>query len=145
MTTYSRILVPLDLGEHTGRILNHAKVMAERFGASLELLYCVPNPIIPDATGLLNPYSPAILEEARGEAEQALGHLLTDPERTAFHAQATALIGDPLTTIVGHARRHKSDLIVMGTHGRTGFTHLFLGSVAERVVREAPCPVLTIR
>lgn len=145
MTTYSRILVPLDLGDHTGRILEHARMIAGRFGGSLELLYCVPNPTFPDATGLLNPYSPAMLEDARSEATQTLGRLLTDDERKVFHAQANAVIGDPLMTIVEYARLRKSDLIVMGTHGRTGLTHLFLGSVAERVVREAPCPVLTVR
>jgi nucleotide-binding universal stress UspA family protein len=145
MTTYSRILVALDLGDHTGRILQHARAIAERFGGSLELLYCVANPMFPDATGLLNPYEPALIEEARGDAQRTLSGLLTDDERTALNVKATALIGDPLRTIVEHAARQNSDLIVMGTHGRTGLTHMFLGSVAERVVREAPCPVLTVR
>jgi nucleotide-binding universal stress UspA family protein len=66
-------------------------------------------------------------------------------ERERFKAKATVKIGDPLVEIVDHARLEHADLIVMGTHGRTGVSHLFLGSVAERAVRTAHCPVMTVR
>ena len=144
MTTYSRILVPIDLGEQSRHILQHAKAIADRFDSSIELLYCVPNPVIPDATGLLSPLSPEWLDEARGDAQQKLNDMLTGDECARYRAKATVLVGDPLHEIVEHARRQSVHLIVMGTHGRTGLTHMFLGSVAERDVRTAPCPVLTV-
>src|SRR5262249_39737752 len=125
-------LVALDLGGHTGRVLEHAKSVARHFGAAIELLYCVQNPSFPDATGLLAPTSPAALEDARADALRSMEALVTDAERTRFTVHVTALVGDPLTAIVEHAKRKDVDLIVMGTHGRTGLTHMFLGSVAER-------------
>jgi universal stress protein A len=82
---------------------------------------------------------------AKHEARQRLDAALTLTERERFKARSVVGIGDPLSEIVDYARTEHINLIVMGTHGRTGVSHLFLGSVAERVVRTAPCPVLTVR
>ena len=144
MTTYARILVPVDLGEQSQQVLQHAKAIADRFGSSLDLLYCFPNPVFPDATGLINPFSPELIEKARRDTEQELERLLTAAERDRYRSRSVAVVGDPLEDIVAYAKREDIDLIVMGTHGRKGLTHMFLGSVAERVVRAAPCPVLTV-
>jgi nucleotide-binding universal stress UspA family protein len=73
------------------------------------------------------------------------GHSLKGVYRDSVEELASIRTGDPLFEIVEHARTGHVDLIVMGTHGRTGVSHLFLGSVAERVVRTATCPVLTVR
>jgi hypothetical protein len=67
------------------------------------------------------------------------------PDAVEFHATADAVIGTPAWAIIEYAEAHDIDLIVMGTHGRGGMSHLLMGSVAERVVRTAPCPVLTVR
>lgn len=144
MNSYSHILVPVDLGDQSKRVLEQAKTIAERFGSRIDLLYCFPNPQFPDTTGLLNPFSPDVIEEARQDAERQLQGMLPPQDREQFKAKATVTVGDPLVGIVDYAKREGIDLIVMGTHGRTGLTHMFLGSVAERVVRTAPCPVLTI-
>ena len=77
------------------------------------------------------------------DAQQRLDEALTADDRERFHARGVVKMGDPLSEIVEHSRDF--DLVVMGTHGRTGMSHLFLGSVAERVVRSASCPVLTVR
>ena len=145
MSEYARILVPLDLGDRSPHVLGHAKAIADRFNSSIELLYCFPNPTFPDATGLINPFSPELIEEARRDSEAQLERLVTDAERERYRVRTTVLVGDPLDAIVDYAARERVGLIVMGTHGRTGLTHMFLGSVAERVVRTAPCPVLTVR
>ncbi len=141
---YEHILVPVDLGDRSKEVLRHAKALADRFGSRIELLFCFPTPSFPDATGLLNPFSPDMLEDARRDCERQLQGLLSAQESRQYHAKATVLPNDPLDAIADYAKREHVDLIVMGTHGRTGLTHMFLGSVAERVVRTAPCPVLTI-
>ncbi len=145
MKPYAHVLVPVDLGDQSRRILEHAKMVADRFGSRIDLLYCFPNPQFPDATGLLTPFSPDLIEDARKDSERQLGGLLTAKEREQYHVTAVVILGDPLTQITDYAKRADIDLIVMGTHGRSGLTHMFLGSVAERAVRTAPCPVLTVR
>jgi len=71
--------------------------------------------------------------------------LLTEAERSALRARLLTRVGHPFVEVVRYAREESIDLIVMGTHGRGAVGHLLLGSVAERVVRKAPCPVLTVR
>jgi universal stress protein A len=147
MTTYKRILVPLDFSDTSARALEHAKILSERFEGSLELLHVVPNPFMADTTSLYvgMPLPPDFLNELEQDARQRLDAALTFAERERFKARSVVRIGDPLFEIVEHARTGHVDLIVMGTHGRTGVSHFFLGSVAERVVRTAECPVLTVR
>jgi nucleotide-binding universal stress UspA family protein len=145
MTTYKRILVPSDFSDTSARALEHAKSVAERFEASLELLHVVPNPFMANAATLYvgMPLPPDFLNELERDARQRLDEALVD--RQHFKVRSVVKVGDPLLEIVEHARSERVDLIVMGTHGRTGVSHLFLGSVAERVVRTAACPVLTVR
>ena len=85
------------------------------------------------------------LNKLEQDARQRLDAALTSAERDHFKVRSIVRVGDPLFEIVEYARTERVDLIVMGTHGRTGMSHLFLGSVAERVVRTAQCPVLTVR
>ena len=147
MTTYKHILVPLDFSDTSARALEHAKILAERFDAALELLHVVPNPFMANAASLYvgMPLPQDFLNQLEQEARERLEATLTLTERERFQARSVVRIGDPLFEIVDHARSEHVDLIVMGTHGRTGVSHLFLGSVAERVVRTAECPVLTVR
>jgi universal stress protein A len=147
MTTYKRILVPSDFSETSARALEHAKSVAERFEASLELLHVVPNPFMANAATLYvgMPLPPDFLSELDRDPRQRLYEALTEVDRQHFKVRSVVKVGDPLLEIVEHARAERVDLIVMGTHGRTGVSHLFLGSVAERVVRTAACPVLTVR
>ena len=145
MTAPKRILVPLDFSEQSTRALAYAKMLAEVCGASLELLHVVPNPYISDGSGLYTSLPQSFLDNFEREALARLEEALTPAERTSFSVKNSVKTGDPLFEIVEHARLAHVDLIVMGTHGRTGVSHLLLGSVAERVVRNAPCPVVTVR
>jgi nucleotide-binding universal stress UspA family protein len=84
-------------------------------------------------------------DEIEKESRQRLGSLLAETERTTFRAETALLAGNPFLEIIRYARAHNVDLIVMGTHGRGPIAHMLLGSVAEKVVRKSPCPVLTVR
>jgi glycine betaine transporter len=127
---FRRILVPTDFSPTSDLALEHAKALTTKFGGVLEVLHVV---------------SPQIEEAGVRIASDRLARCLTREERDRYGATLTLLIGSPALTIVDHAASCKADLIVMGTHGRTGVTHMLLGSVAERVVRMARCPVLVVR
>jgi nucleotide-binding universal stress UspA family protein len=142
-----KILVPFDFGEPAERALDFARRLAPTFGASIEALYVVPH--LPGAAlpipelGTV-PLAAHAVDEMVSDAETRLREALA-PEDTRYRDLVRAVeVGDPRARIVAHAAATGADLIVMGTHGRTGATRFLLGSVAERVVREATCPVLTI-
>jgi universal stress protein A len=145
MTAPTRILVPLDFSEQSTRALAYAKMLAGAFSASLELMHIVPNPYISDGSGLSTALPQSFLDNFEQDARARLEAALTPAERTSFSVQHVVRSGDPRLEIVEHARLAPVDLIVMGTHGRTGVSHLLLGSVAEQVIRTAPCPVVTVR
>ncbi len=144
-TTLSRILVPTDFSDTSMAALKYATALADVFGAQLHLLHVVDNAIELRAAGDLA-MAPGldIVGDARVRAGDALAQLLTRPERERYRAVLVAEAGAPLAAIVEYAARAHIDLIVMGTHGRGPVAHLLIGSVAENVVRKAPCPVLTV-
>jgi nucleotide-binding universal stress UspA family protein len=145
---FTRILVPTDFSAPSDAALAAAKDFATRFNASIHLVHVLEDPYAvaaysADALGYL---PPGIKDTWRREAEKHLNALLTPAERTQFKATTTVVFGGSAAReIVEHAQDNRIDLIVMGTHGRGGFAHLVVGSVAERVVRTATCPVLTVR
>jgi universal stress protein A len=143
----TRILVPVDFSPHSDQALRYATGLAARSGASIELLHVVDNPFASGAwtSEVYVPNLPEMLETLLGEANKRLTSLKSVPAREGIDIETRVLTGQPAHTIIEHAHAGAFDLIVMGTHGRTGFSHLFVGSVAERVVRRAPCPVLTVR
>jgi nucleotide-binding universal stress UspA family protein len=136
----TRILVPTDFSETSDAALDYARVLAGRFGASLHLLHVLDDPFVTEglAAEAYITEAPSIRTSMLEEARTRLTH------RAAGCATTEAVFGHGAVTIVDYAQQCGADLIVMGTHGRTGLAHLFLGSVAERVVRIAPCPVLTV-
>jgi nucleotide-binding universal stress UspA family protein len=141
-----RILVPTDLSEASGRALESAKALADRFGASLHVLTVIPEPfVLPNPGPWYVPSSPGYLEGLRRDADAHLQALVTSAEREKFRVELPAVFGEAAAAIVDYATRASIDMIVMGTHGRGGLAHAMLGSVAEKVVRTAPCPVLTVR
>ncbi len=141
---FRRILCPVDLSEASAGALRAAAAVARQHGASLTLLHVdvVPGSAIPEA---LLPTPPALATDLSGPADRPLLEWKERAERLgAPRVQALRSVGTPAQEILALARRDAFDLVVMGTHGRTGLGHLLLGSVAEEVVRMAPCPVLTI-
>jgi len=120
-------------------------MLARPFGATLVLLHVVPNPYVTAASDVYLPPPQEFLDELERDTQQRLDALITQDDRVAFKAETIVKVGDPWREIVEYAKARPVDVIVMGTHGRTGVAHFMLGSVAERVVRAASCPVLTIR
>jgi universal stress protein A len=146
MLKATRILVPIDFSDYSERALDCAKTLADKFNASLHLLTVVPDPFsLPTPGPLYVPVSPGYVEGLRRDAEAQLRALLTQAEQRQFRAESAVAFGDPYREISDYVQRASIDLIVMGTRGRSGVAHVMLGSVTEKVVRTAPCPVLTVR
>jgi universal stress protein A len=138
---FSRILCPVDL-EHSLMALDFAIRLARQNGAALYVLHVVPIPM--GATELSSTADPEPYWEvpARQRLEQMAEEKLVS---VVDHYELLIRSGDPAARILMAQAEVGADLIVIATHGRTGLSHFFVGSVAERVVREAPCPVMTIR
>ena len=144
---FSRILVPTDFSATSDAALSCARVLADKFGASLHLLHVLEDPFTVGAlvgSGEI-PDAPELRAALLKDAETKLAHRLTAHDRQQLRATTQVIVGSPALTIVDYASNGHMNLIVMGTHGRTGMAHLLMGSVAERVVRLASCPVLTTR
>ncbi len=137
----TRILVPTDFSPPSDRALDYARDLAHQFHASLHLLHVVNRPLL--AEGLAAEASlsdgAAMGSEVVEDAQRRLR------KQAPEAASADVVFGYAARSIVEHASRLGIDLIVMGSHGRTGIAHVLLGSVAEAIVRTAPCPVLTVR
>lgn len=141
------ILVPIDFSVHSERALEFAVAVAQRFGGAVELLHVIEDPFVSGAwsSEAFTPNIPELLDQLIGNARKRLEAMQAAAAKGGGVLTATVVTGEPSTAIVDHAKAGAFDLIVMSTQGRTGLTHLFLGSVAERVLRTAPCPVLTVR
>jgi nucleotide-binding universal stress UspA family protein len=149
--TLQKILVPVDFSEGAEPAIALAATMARKFGASVELLHIwQPPPLVPLPVVVVpsSPESqPINLEElARSTAGAQMADLAARlRDQGVADVQTRVGVGTPAHEIVELAELGHFDLIVMGTHGRSGFAHAVLGSVAEKVVRRAKCPVLTVR
>jgi nucleotide-binding universal stress UspA family protein len=145
-TRITRILVPTDFSATADAALDYAFALAERFGASVLLLHVLDDPFVADgmAAEAYITEAPVLRTAMLQEAREKLSHR-TGPRAPRVRAETEVLFGHGARTIADYAAEHGADLIVMGTHGRTGMAHLLLGSVAEQLVRTAPCPVLTVR
>ena len=147
MTTIRHILCPLDFSRFSRHALEQAVSIAREFGAEISALHvramaAVPELVAAGSPPAVVPFGPAPIE--RSLLLQELRDLEGDVEAAGVTIRTAIEDGDPVKTIVSQAAAWPADMIVMGTHGRTGFERLLLGSVAERVLRKAPCPVLTV-
>ena len=142
MIDFKQILCPVDFSESSVRSLAHAAAFARWYEAELTVLHVVPSFEPMQVRGHLG--DPVYVNQMSRE------HVLEEMRRSldlgtvSPDARVIAEPGDTPTTIVDQARSNGTDLIVMGTHGHRGFKRLLLGSVTETVLREAPCPVLTV-
>jgi nucleotide-binding universal stress UspA family protein len=147
MVTLKRILVATDFDEAADVALEYGRELARCFGASLDVLHVADNMIARGLTGegFMAAY-PELQHEVEQTAEKLLAERISDEDRTTLHARAVVRTStSPALAIVEYAQSAGIDLIVMGTHGRGAMAHFLVGSVAERVVRTAPCPVLTLK
>lgn len=143
----TRILVPVDFSAHSDRAVRYAATLAGQVGASVELLHVVEDPLKAStfASEIYVPNLPEILESAIASATDRLAWTRTTMFGHGADVTSAVVVGHPAHDIAAHAVAGHFDLIVMGTHGRTGLSHMLMGSVAERVVRAASCAVLTVR
>lgn len=140
------ILAPTDFSEHSQSALKYACGLAEKFGAKLHLLHVLAEVVAVGPDPMIAPVLPPVYyQENEKESRDALARVLDPAWGTPTGVETSVRWGSPVDVIIDHATNNAIDLIVIATHGRTGLSHVLLGSVAERIVREAPCPVLTIR
>ena len=138
------ILVPVDFSSNSKRALDYAHTLATRLGASLHLVHVCEVPAL--SLGSMDAYAIAYTnwsQQLGDEAERELVRMV--PALAGVPVSTEVLFGSPARAIVTAAAARKTDLIVMGTHGHGPLMHALMGNVAERVVRTAPCPVLTVR
>ena len=138
--TLTRILLPTDFSDTAQHALDYARELAGRFGASVHLLHVVPDPMQNWATEAM-PVVSDLAERWKADAERRLEEIRLDGPQTVRAVR----IGHAFVEILHYAADNAIDMIVMGTHGRGPVEHLLLGSVAEKVVRKASCPVLTVK
>lgn len=143
MISIKRILVPTDFSDCARPAIRYGAELAEKFDAELILLHVVPDSVLalPDAV-MPNPAPNADLNALTDSGKQGLANLIATEKLTA---RAEVRIGSPAGEIVAAAGDLHADLVCIATHGRDGLARVILGSVAEQVVRHAPCPVLTVR
>jgi universal stress protein A len=138
------ILVPVDFSESSMKALQYALPMAEKFGARISLIHVVEPKFAPEEM-----MAPSEMLELKGELVKSGWQRLESvchQSITPDIASTTIVeVGRPYEEIVAAAKKYKTDLIIIATRGHTGLKHFFIGSTAERVVRHAPCPVLTVR
>lgn len=150
MANFKKILVPTDFSDDSNNALSYAEELARKFGAEMTVVH-VDQPLAPV---MLTPeFGPGIdagtmsriAEEQRLLAQRELDKIAARLRDGGIKTKSLLRVGAPFLEIIRTAQSEGADLIVMGTHGRTGLAHVLMGSVAERVVQKAPCAVLTVR
>jgi nucleotide-binding universal stress UspA family protein len=147
MVSLKRILIATDFGEAAEAALAYGRELARTFGATIDVLTVADNVLAHSfaTEGFIASY-PELQREVDEAAKKSLAALVTDEDRRELGARPIVVTAtSPALAIVEYARSNGIDLIIMGTHGRGPMAHLIMGSVAERVVRTAPCPVMTVR
>jgi nucleotide-binding universal stress UspA family protein len=153
MITLKHILVPTDFSDTSEAAAKYGVALARAFNATLHLLHVEPRrdlQIIVERELVVEKYlsDPTAATAPQNVARELLGKILTEQDEKELRAEyvlRASGLGGPYVEIVRYAQERAIDLIVMGTHGRGFVAHLLMGSVAEKVVRKAPCPVLTVR
>jgi nucleotide-binding universal stress UspA family protein len=140
-----RLLVPMDFSDTAKKALQYAVPFAAAFDAEVVLLHVLQPYTLPADLGYLPPELAISEREILSSAREELTRLCVREISARARCRAEVRQGLPWQEIVATARETNTDLIVLATHGRTGVQHVLLGSVTERVVRHAPCPVLVVR
>jgi nucleotide-binding universal stress UspA family protein len=143
-----RILVPIDYSQNSQAALAYGAELAMSFGASLDIVHVWDRPTY---------VTDAVMVQRPGEAHKPIGELIRENAQkdmdeflsgitlpAGVASKSRLLSGDPAATLLAELKKGEHDLVVLSTHGRTGFAHLLLGSIAEKLVRLSPVPVLTV-
>jgi nucleotide-binding universal stress UspA family protein len=148
MISLQKILVATDFSDPSNAALGYGRELARTFGATLTVVHVVDDLMSRNygIDGGMVLSDPALQRQLEADARRQVDNAVRREPFALLNASGLVLVSNsPSTAIVQCAHQCGSDLIVMGTHGRSGFAHLLMGSVAERVVQTAPCPVLTVR
>jgi nucleotide-binding universal stress UspA family protein len=146
MIKITNVLVATDFGEASGVALAYGREYARMFDARLYVLHVVENPLAYGGAETAAVDFVRVQAELEAGAQGTLDRLVTREDRDELRAVTVIRTGTtPASEIVNYSRLAGIDVIIMGTHGRSFMRHMFMGSVAEKVVRSAPCPVLTVR
>jgi nucleotide-binding universal stress UspA family protein len=135
MSDMKKILVPVDFSANSDKLVNYAAAYAAKFSASLSLLNVIEKPMAYDGFG-----NAKFEEEMKVVMEGKLGMLMDEYQDKCDISETKVVIGDAVDTILAAAKKY--DMIIIGTHGYRGLEKILMGSVAERVVKNSPCPVL---
>jgi universal stress protein A len=147
MISLHRILMATDFSDYSNEALNYAVYLARGFGADLYLLHVFEPPFF-SHSGVTPGVRPEVhewIKEMKEDAARKLNELAVEIRHQVSKVHVILKEGMPFHEILLTAGEIPSDLIVIGTHGRTGLSHVLMGSVAERVVRKSACPVFTVR
>jgi nucleotide-binding universal stress UspA family protein len=147
MLPLKMILAPTDFSRHSNHAIRYAAELARQFGATLVLLHIVTDDVLQDISKTHIPPHPVdkVFEDLTQEAREQYARCVMQDVKDGLDVKFLVLSGDPPLQIVDTAERRGVDLIVMATHGRGGLSHALMGSVTEKVVRKAACPVLSLR
>jgi universal stress protein A len=141
---FNKIVCPVDFSEFTDEIIAYGVSIAKKFDAVLHLLHVIPN------LNYFTPYESFLTPENLVTMERSIEKEIDKDfqktiERIDIPVKKAIKTGVTFVEILDYIKTENIDLVVMGTHGRSGFEHILLGSVAEKIIRRAPCPVLTVR
>jgi universal stress protein A len=146
MENIENILVPLTVNKDSKNILDHAISIAEKFNAKIVVFHVLREPKMDlSEINYESGFLQKIRKQQEEEVERELRSLIPEEYYEKYNLSTEMTSGQPFLEIVNKAKSLNADLIVMGTHGRSGLSHVLLGSVAEKVLRLAPCPVMIIR
>ena len=140
-----RILFPTDFSEYAEHAWSYALTFAQEFGAEVHLLHVVASPPRLAEAYAVNFDPEKMVKALAGEANASMDRTVEAAKSWGLIFRREVRVGVDFREIIDYVAKHGIDLIVMATHGRTGLAHALLGSVAEKVVRKSPCPVLTIK
>ncbi len=145
MVTFREIVVPTDFSEHSLRAIDYSIEIADKFSSHLTLVYVI-EPLLQGADPTWTTVDLGELNKThKNSAESQMKKIVDEriPKDVSF--DTAVLFGKPFVEILKYAREENADLIVMATHGRGAISHLLMGSTAEKIVRKASCPVLTVK
>ncbi|MDP6700618.1 MAG: universal stress protein [Candidatus Latescibacteria bacterium] len=144
MTKLKKILIPTDLSEYARYALPYAVELARTNGAEIHLVHVLDTTWLAPAAAAEFPGQLSVaIDNSEELAAETLREMGADIKEVPVHTKT--LVGAPHVEIVRYARQQETDLVVVSTHGRTGLSHALIGSVAEKIVQMAPCPVLTVK
>ncbi|HPN38516.1 MAG TPA: universal stress protein [Melioribacteraceae bacterium] len=145
MEMIKKILVPIDFSDYSKNALKYASQFAKFFNANITVIYVIEPLVYPSDFSLGQVAIPSVEYDMQDKAKEELERLVNEEFSDLIKTELIIKAGKPFVEIIETAAEIDADLIIIATHGHTGVEHLLFGSTAEKVVRKAPCPVLSLR